>query len=114
MVMSVNALVTGLIVFRILKVFLEVKGTSSSTSDSIAGGTTLRHIIFVIIESGMALFASQMVRFILALLPVKVEADPIGLIYGINEMFYVIIRSIRFYLFCFTDKIYLARPSHQQ
>ena len=67
MAMAVNALVMGLIVFRILRVFLEVKGTSCSverTSDSI-GGTALRHIIFVIIESGMALFASQLVHAIL-------------------------------------------------
>ena len=33
----------------------------------------------------------------------------------INEMFNVIIRSVQFYFFCFTEKNYLAsRASHQQ
>jgi hypothetical protein len=59
--MIVNALVTGLIVFRIFRVFRhlhEVKSvnTSGETSLRITGGKKLRSIIFIIIESGMALF----------------------------------------------------------
>ena len=53
--MVVNALVTGLIVFKILKVFLEVKPTSVeqtlSSFDS-TGSPKLRQIIFIIIEYG--------------------------------------------------------------
>ena len=52
--MAVNTMETGLIVFKILKVFLEVKATSVERTlgslSSNAGGTQLRHII---IESGM-------------------------------------------------------------
>ena len=71
--MAVNTLVTGLIVFKILRVFLEsnpalVEPTSSST-----GGAKLRHVIFVIIESAMALFAIQLFRLVLSLLPLRVE-----------------------------------------
>ena len=67
--MTVNGLVTGLIVFRILKVFLEVKAAQASTSvertlDS-TGGTKLRHVIFVIIESGMMLLVIQLVSIVL-------------------------------------------------
>ena len=55
---------TGLIVFKILKVFLEVKPTSVEQTlgsfDS-TGSPKLRQIIFIIIESGMALFAIQLV-----------------------------------------------------
>ena len=82
--LAVNALVTSLIVFKILKVFLEIKPTSiertlgslaSNTNSSTAAGgasgssgstTQLRHIIFIIIESGMVLFAIQLVRIVLS------------------------------------------------
>ena len=48
--MAVNALVTGLIVFKILKVFLEVKPTSVERTlgpTVIGGSTKLQHIIFI-------------------------------------------------------------------
>ena len=106
--MAVNTLVTGLIVFRILKVFLEikqlVKPTSIDWTLGSTGGTTLQHIIFVIIESGMALFAIQLVRFLFFILP-TVHQQSLNLVVGINETFNVIIRSVHFYFFCFTDNI---------
>ena len=89
---AVNALVTGLIVFRILKVFMEVKAATTSI-DRTLGSTRsnpLQHILFVIIESGMALFAIQLVRFVLYLVP-SVHLNAIDLIIGINEVFNVII-----------------------
>ena len=53
--MTVNALVTGLIVFRIFKVFQEVKtGTADDQILGVTGGTKLRRVI--LIEPGMALF----------------------------------------------------------
>ena len=55
--MAVNALMTGLIVFKILKMFLKVKTTSDELTLGSSGGTKLQYIIFIIIESGMALFA---------------------------------------------------------
>ena len=122
--MAVNALVTGLIVFKILKVFLEVK-TSTSVERTLGstGGTKLRHIIFVIIESGMALFVIQLIRILFSdakftNLPENSETV-IGIfdaVDAINKMFNVIIRSasVHFYFFCFTDNIFLARASHQQ
>ena len=127
--MAVNALVTGLIVFRILKAYLEVtKATSvertlGSTAAAARRGTELRHIIFVIIESGMALFAIQLVRTVLYSLdsgsPVPITKSQFRVVYecviGISEMCTVIIRFFHLYLFYFTDNIYyLARASHQQ
>ena len=95
---TVNTLVTGMIVFKILRVFLEVKAIS-------AGGTKLRQIIFIIIESGMALFAIQLVRVVLtSLLALRgIEsyssiALPIGLVVAIHQMLNVIIRSASFVL----------------
>lgn len=62
MSMSVNALTTGLIVFRIVRVFQEVKYTSEDRMLGSSHGSKLRSVLFVIIESGMALFAIQVVR----------------------------------------------------
>ena len=75
--MTVNVLVTGLIVFKILRVFMEVRSLSKATSESVeqtlgslssTGGPKLQRIIFVIIESGMALFAIQLIRLVISIL----------------------------------------------
>ena len=84
--MAVNALVTGLIVFRILKVFRQVK------SLGVTGGRKLRSIIFIIIESGMALFAIQLVRLVISAANTEDAAyDALQLIAGIHEMLNVVI-----------------------
>jgi hypothetical protein len=107
--MVVNALMTGLIVIKILKVFLEFKPTSvERTLGSLnsTGGSKLRHIIFIIIESGMALFAIQLVRVVLTSLDSQTVSTAfvgpvIGMefVIGIHQMFNVIIRSVHFYFF---------------
>ena len=116
--MAVNALVTGLIVFKILKLFLAVNPISvkmitlNPTKD-----TKLRRIIFVIIESGMALLAIQLIRIVFWFLPAELSIINIyDSIIVIHQMFNVIIRSsIHFYFFCFTDNIFFfTRVSHQQ
>ena len=109
--MVVNALVTGLIVFKILKVFLEIKPTSVEQtlgSLSSTGGPKLRHIIFLIIESGMALFAIQLVRVVISrVIQSQAGQTPLGLQTALNftivthEMFNVIIRSVHFLLLLF-------------
>ena len=106
--MVVNALVTGLIVFKILKVFLEVKGrkaTSTSIERTLGSfssteGTKLQHVIFVIIESGMMLFATQLVQLVLYVVT-SVDQKYLNFVIGVNEMFNVIIRSIHFYFFIY-------------
>ena len=104
--MAVNTLVTVLIVFKILQVFLEVKATMTSVERTLGstGGTKLRHIIFIIIESGMALFSIQLVRVVLSILAVQGMLSHNSqissyFIIGIHQMFNVIIRSIFFLLF---------------
>ena len=93
--MAVHALVTGLIVFKILKVFLEVQTTSVERTMGSTRNTMLRHIIFVIIESAMMLFAIQLIRIVLGILP-SVPNSYLAFIVGINEMFNVIISSVHF------------------
>ena len=104
--LAVNTLVTGLIVFKILKVFLEIKAlTTSSTSvertlgvsSTGVGGAKYRHIIFVIIESGMALFAVQLFRVLFYYyLPMQSPPNLINILIVINQMFNVIIIFISF------------------
>ena len=89
--LTVNAVVTGLIVLKILQVYLEVRPTSEDRDLSICGANgKLRPIIFIIIESGMAMFSIQLVRVVLDIL----ELDATYLVIGINQMFNVIIQSV--------------------
>ena len=106
MSMAVNTLVTGLIVFKIVKVFLEVNPILVELILDSTGGTKLRHIIFVIIESGMTLFAIQLIRLVFYILPMEWTTDGYDYAMAINEMFNVIIIPVHSYFFCFIDNIY--------
>ena len=105
--MAVNTLMTGLIVFKILKAFLEVKRTLGSFS-SAAGRPNYQHIAFIIIESGMALFAAHLARIVITMLEMQSFINftaVIGLdfaftlIVSFHQMLNVIINSVRIYSF---------------
>ena len=90
--MTVNALVTGLIVFRVFKVFQEVKtSTADDQNLGVTGGSTLRRVIFIIIESGMALFLIQLARLVAVIVNTDAADDAYNLIAPIHEMLNVII-----------------------
>ena len=113
--MAVNTLMTGMIVFRILKVTRAMPITSIERTLGSTGGDKLRHVMFIIIESGMALFAIQLVRVVLGFTsgPFFHAANDVVIV--INQMLNVIIiRSIHLYFFYFSDNIYLARVSHRR
>jgi hypothetical protein len=88
--MAVNTLVTGLIVFKIFKVFRDAKipftkdATMGSTSS--VGGSRLRSIIFILIESGAALFCIQLVRLTVSVLKTNIGVEVFDLIVGIHQM----------------------------
>ena len=96
-----NTLVTGLIVFKILKVFLEVKQPLGSYN-SAAGRPNLQHIVFIIIESGMALFATHLLRIVISslfianpgLTPSSGIVLVIHLVIAFHQMLNVIIRFV--------------------
>jgi hypothetical protein len=99
--MAVNTLVTSLIVFKILKVFLNVKPTSveqrlGSTGDS----TKLQNVIFIIIESGMALFVIQLVRIVAPY--VSLPSKTINFVTVFNQMF-----NVSYYKICLLFFVYL-------
>jgi hypothetical protein len=124
---AVNTLVTGLIVFRILKVFLEVKAATTSVERTLGttwtGTKLLRNVVFMIIESGMALLFVQLVRVTLYILQIQLDGDASDsatngyvILIVINEMFNVIsIRSVcPLLLFLLITFYYLDRASHRQ
>ena len=101
----VNPLATGMIVFRILKV-TGVKPTSIERTLGSTEGNKFRHIMFIIIESGMALFAIQLVRIVLEFVSVPVEELPFlevaqHFVIVINQMLNVIIIRSSFLLLLF-------------
>ena len=99
--LTVNAVLTGLIVLRIVKVYWEVRPTSEDRDLGAGGGNgKLRSIIFIIIESGMAMFSIQLVRVVLG----HLNYDNVVIVVCINQMFFVIIQSVVF-IFHFTEVI---------
>ena len=85
--MAVNALTTGMIVFRILQVFFKptsVERTLGSLGST--EGSKIRHIIFIIIESGMTLFAIQLIRVVLSSMVAQHWAAASGR-YGISHWY---------------------------
>ena len=100
---AVNALATGMIVFRILKA-MGVKPTLLERTLGSTGGNKFRHIMFIVIESGMALFAIQLVRIVLLCLPLPVAVEPfynpvLNIVISINQMLNVIIIFCSFHFF---------------
>ena len=94
--LTVNAVVTSLIVFRIVKVYLEVRSAFEDRDLGVGGGNgKLRSIIFIIIESGMVMFSIQLIRVVFYIL--RLEAT--YLIVGINQMFNVIIQPVIFIIY---------------
>ena len=88
--MTVNALVTGLIAFKIFKVFHEVNTATADDQVSVTGGTTFQRAIFIIIESAMVLFSVQLTRLVAAIVTTDATNDVYYLISGIHQMLNVI------------------------
>jgi hypothetical protein len=99
--MAVNAMVTSLIVIRIFKVFRQVnlKDTTDERILGLTGGKKLRSIIFIIIESGMALFAIQLARLVVTVIPTVAAFNSIAIIGCIHQMINVIIKLLCLLLF---------------
>ena len=112
--MAVNALVTGLIVIKILKVFLEVNPILVELTWNSTGSTKLRHVLFVIIESGMALFAIQLIRLVFGILPEEWTLVGNDFVIGIQEMLNVNIKICSFLLLFVLLITFTTRVSHQQ
>ena len=82
----VNAVMTVLIVFKILKVFWQVKTTSDDG--------TLWRILFIIIESGILLLFIQVFRMVTTLVNTDAANNAYSITVIMHDAFNVIIRSV--------------------
>lgn len=113
--MSVNALVTGLIVFRIFKVFQKVRPTSDQLTLGANNGRKLYSIISIIIESGMILFSIQLARFVVTVVQTDDADYAYQIIVCIHEILTVIIKlvmSIPYYFFTDIISGYKGHNTH--
>ena len=93
MSLTVNALVTGLIVFKISKVYWEVKPLHGRTFGAVSS-SKLRPVIFILIESGMALFVIQLTWLVVNSVKTQAALKTNQPIASICHMFNVIISSV--------------------
>ena len=105
--LTVNAIVTGLIVFKIFKVYMEVKPLYNQTFGA-TGGSKLPSVIFIIIESGFALFCIQLALLVANILPTQSALNAAKPITGIYTMLTVITNSLTV-AYNFTDRLGPAR-----
>ena len=85
MSLAANALVTGLIVFKIFKVYCKVKpfyGQSFGAS----GGSKLRLVIFILIESWMALFYIQVALMVVSFVSMQAATNAVQPIFAVYQM----------------------------
>ena len=107
--MTVNALATGLIVFRIFVVFRRSIVTSNDqVFQGATRGSKFRSIIFVLIESGLLLYSIQLARLVASILTTVGAVDALYLIVCIHQQLNVIRRSVIPTIY-FTDNPGLAR-----
>ena len=104
---TVNGIVTGLIVFKIFKVYLEAKPAYGQTSGA-TSGSKLRPVMFIIIESGLALFCIQLAFLVTNIVPTQAATNASQLIMGIYAMF-TVITNLFIVDYNFTDKAGMAR-----
>ena len=102
--MTVNALATGLIVFRIFMVFRQSRVTSDDQVFGVTRETKFRSIIFVLIESGLLLFSIQLARLVVSILTTDGAEDAFYLFAAIHQQLNVI-RRLVIPTFYFTDNL---------
>lgn len=88
--MTVNALVMGLIVYRIFNVFRQVRACASAEDQQVlgtpAGGSRLRSIMFILIESGTALFSIQLIRLVVVIVTTAAAGEASAFVPGMHQM----------------------------
>ena len=89
--MTVNALATGLIVFKILQVFRAVKLASGDPTFGATHGSKLRSIIFILIESGITLFLAQLCRLVITPIKTSGADDASEFFVGLYQQLNVIV-----------------------
>ena len=91
MSMTVNALATGLIMFKIFQVFREVKLASDDPTFGADRGNKLRAVIFILIESGLTLFLIQLGRLVVTGMNTSGSNDAFNFFVFLHQQLNVII-----------------------
>ncbi|KAF8813055.1 hypothetical protein BYT27DRAFT_6392187 [Phlegmacium glaucopus] len=86
MSITVNALVTGLIIFKLFNVYREVKSTSDDHTLGATGGSRIRTVIFMLIKSGMMLFSIQLALFVVTIALTNITDKVFDIIVAIYQM----------------------------
>jgi len=86
MSMVVNAVVTVIIVLKILKVFCQVRTTADDHILGVTNGGILQRVIFILIESGMALFFIQVFRIVVTVVNTDAANNAYGSISCIHQV----------------------------
>jgi NADH:ubiquinone oxidoreductase subunit K len=94
MSITVNALVTGLIIFKLFNVYREVKSTSNDHTLGATGGSRIRTVIFMLIKSGMMLFSIQLALFVVTIALTDITDKVFDIIVAIYQMLNVITISV--------------------
>ncbi|KAF8797777.1 hypothetical protein BYT27DRAFT_7265331 [Phlegmacium glaucopus] len=84
--MTVNALMTGLIVFKIFNVSRTVKSTLPDQTLGATARRKTRTVLFVLIESGMVLFSVQLARVVLSIVHTDARNNAFFIIVPIHQM----------------------------
>ena len=91
---TLNAVMTSLIVFKILKVFRQVKPASNDQISGVTGGGKLWRILFIIIESGIVLFVTQVFRIVVTVVKTDAANNFYSIAIAMHDACNVIIRSV--------------------
>ena len=90
MTLVVNVIVTGLILFRIIKVLLEAEPIWYKKLGAMSGGRKIRSFIWVFIESAVVLFIAQAVLVVSTAVTVTRETNNVTtVVFSIHQMLLV-------------------------
>jgi len=91
-----NALLTGLIVYKVVSVYRDIRGSDKTRAVSAYGNGTrdLYPLISILVESGIITFVAQLVQSIMY----KVNLDAFSVVSGLIVMLYV--RACRLSIWC--------------
>ena len=96
--LTLYTLVTGLIVFKIFRVYQNTMPLYDQNR-AFSGRSKLLPVIFVLIESDMAMFVIELIRLVVSTGKIyDRDPRPLGIIGGINRMLIVIIKISYCYL----------------
>jgi hypothetical protein len=104
--LGVNALVTVLIVYRIITVYNDIRGFKSNVQATTAQGNGQRNLyplISILIESGLITFVAQLAQSVMY----KYANDAFPLVGGCVVMLYVRVSCPSRLLICYFNVIYL-------